>query len=127
MILPSTVFSKVPLCSSKASPVIIYSVSLGSCTILTKVSPCIVAYLIDDTKVEGYDGSLFYGKNMSEEKHYITNTGDVITLPGLKVVGSDGTITYHISNLYSYTLEEGEKPITLKEKYGLDVNGNIID
>jgi hypothetical protein len=85
-----------------------------------------VAYLIDDSKLEGDDDKLFYGSDSSEEKHYITNTGDVIVLPGLKIVERDGTEKYYITYDCYYTLEKGEKPITLTETYGIDEIGNVI-
>lgn len=84
----------------------------------------IVAYLIDDSKVPGYDGTPIY--NADEEKHYITNTGDVIVLPGMKIIEQDGTEKYYFGAYKYYTLDKNEKPITLAETYGIDANGKII-
>ena len=40
-------------------------------------------YLIDDSNVSGYEANhKFYGDNLGTEQHYVTEKGDVFTIPG---------------------------------------------
>lgn len=73
----------------------------------------IVAYLIDDTKIEGYEETshhTFYGNYNGKEKHFVTSNGIVFTLPGIAMKDEIGNVKYYINtnpNSY-YTVSEKE-------------------
>lgn len=72
---------------------------------LPEASGDVVAYVINDTNIEGYaQQQKFYGDSNGNEDHFVTSTGVVFTLPGFESRQDDGTIEYHITpDLYYVT------------------------
>lgn len=78
-------------------------------------SPEIVAYLITDNKIFGYENKAnldFYGDANGVEQHFVTSDGIVFTIPGFKEEQEDGSIKYYITSQGHYYTVQGEASVS---------------
>ena len=96
--------------------------------IIRKATQC---YPITDSNVKGYkDDHEFYGNNLGDEKHYVTQNGDVFTVPGYPREVDGENRMYVTTELY-YVTDEGYSDIaditTSEPGIGTVVNGGTVD
>ena len=96
----------------------------------------VVAYVIDDFNIGGYDakgsnktdgsaGYEFYGDSNGDEYHFITSNGHVFTVPGFPLPIEDGTIQFYISNEKGYYyVAKGNSTLTKGQS---NVNGDTVE
>ena len=71
----------------------------------TTSSGDIVAYLITDQEINGYETRAnldFYGDSNGKEHHFVTSDGIVFTIPGFQEEQEDGTVRYYITSQGHY-------------------------
>lgn len=86
----------------------------GNPTMLGDGTNFVNCYLIADSQVGGYeDNHKFYGDNLGTEQHYVTEKGDVFTIPGFPRTVDDEYRMYITPDTY-YLSQADHKDLSTK-------------